>query len=80
MKGPDEAINIISKEPKPLALYVFTNNKAVQEKMVSETSSGGMVINDALVHVSLKASTSCFTFTQGAKFLDQFIDSEVNIS
>ncbi|KAH9551332.1 hypothetical protein CY35_09G009500 [Sphagnum magellanicum] len=50
VKGPDEAIDIISKEPKPLALYVFTNNKTVQEKMVSETSSGGMVINDALVH------------------------------
>jgi hypothetical protein len=43
-----------------LAIYVFTDNKAVQEKMVSETSSGGMVINDAVVHVSLKASTSCF--------------------
>jgi hypothetical protein len=46
-----------------LAIYVFTDNKAVQEKMVSETSSGGMVINDAVVHVSLKTSTSCFTLT-----------------
>jgi acyl-CoA reductase-like NAD-dependent aldehyde dehydrogenase len=63
VKGPDEAIDIISKEPKPLAIYVFTDNKAVQEKMVSETSSGGMVINDAVVHVSLKTSTSCFTLT-----------------
>jgi aldehyde dehydrogenase (NAD+) len=51
VKGPEEAIDMIADQPKPLAIYVFTNDKVVQDQMVSKTSSGGMVINDALLHV-----------------------------
>ncbi|KAH8959708.1 hypothetical protein BDL97_06G091600 [Sphagnum fallax] len=50
VKGPEEAIDMIADQPKPLAIYVFTNDKVVQDQMVSKTSSGGMVINDAVLH------------------------------
>jgi acyl-CoA reductase-like NAD-dependent aldehyde dehydrogenase len=55
VKGPEEAIDMIADQPKPLAIYVFTNDKVVQDQMVSKTSSGGMVINDAVLHVWLSS-------------------------
>jgi aldehyde dehydrogenase (NAD+) len=45
-----EAIDFVNKRPKPLALYLFTDDKEIQEKVRRETSSGGMCINDAIVH------------------------------
>jgi aldehyde dehydrogenase (NAD+) len=42
----EEAINIISAKPKPLALYVFTKNRAIRKRVLAETSSGTVCIND----------------------------------
>lgn len=47
----DDVINFINKGPKPLALYVFTNDNKIAEKVIEKTSSGGMCINDTLMHV-----------------------------
>jgi aldehyde dehydrogenase (NAD+) len=47
-----EAVDFINGRPKPLALYVFSRNKDVQQKIVSETSSGGVCINDTIVHLT----------------------------
>lgn len=47
----DEAINDINKLPKPLALYLFTTNKTVEEKVLREISSGGVCINDTITHL-----------------------------
>jgi len=46
----DEAISVINKGEKPLALYVFSNNKAVVDKIVHCTSSGGVNVNDCAMH------------------------------
>ena len=35
---------------KPLALYVFSNNKAVVQAIKESTSSGGFLVNDTMVH------------------------------
>jgi aldehyde dehydrogenase (NAD+) len=51
VKGADEAINIILDLPKPLALFVFSTNNAVQEQFVTEISAGGMAINETILHV-----------------------------
>lgn len=53
VKGVDEAINIILDLPKPLALYVFSTNKAVQERFVAETSAGAVTINETILHVAI---------------------------
>lgn len=50
VQGEQEAIDIINARPKPLAAYVFTTNKAVEERMVKNVSSGGMVVNDTVMH------------------------------
>lgn len=46
----EEAIDYINQRNKPLALYVFSNSNAIQRKVLSETSSGGVTINDTLLH------------------------------
>lgn len=48
----DEAIAFINARPKPLALYVFSSNRAHQNRLLAETSSGGGCINDTLLHLS----------------------------
>jgi coniferyl-aldehyde dehydrogenase len=46
----DEVIAYINARPRPLALYLFTNDKALQQWMVDSTMSGGVGINDCAVH------------------------------
>ncbi|WP_425496006.1 aldehyde dehydrogenase [Paenibacillus lemnae] len=48
----EEAIDEIQKRPKPLALYLFTSDRAVQDKVMSEVSFGGGCINDTITHVA----------------------------
>lgn len=45
-----DAISIVNERPKPLALYFFSRDKEKQERVVRETSSGGLCVNDTLVH------------------------------
>lgn len=47
-----EAIKFINNREKPLALYVFTNDKKTQELFVSNTSSGNLLVNDTVMHLS----------------------------
>ena len=44
-----DAIAIINERPKPLALYLFSENKRFQERVLQETSSGGVCINDCVM-------------------------------
>jgi aldehyde dehydrogenase (NAD+) len=46
----EEAIAFVNAKPKPLALYVFSQSASVQERVLSETSSGGACINDCGIH------------------------------
>ncbi len=50
-KTLDEAISIIQMHPDPLALYLFTNDKDIQRRIVSEIPFGGGCINDTFSHV-----------------------------
>ncbi|KAM3849751.1 aldehyde dehydrogenase family 3 member A2-like [Diretmus argenteus] len=51
--GLDEAIKFINQGEKPLALYIFSPDKKVIKRMIDETSSGGVLANDCLVHYSV---------------------------
>ncbi|NNU17442.1 aldehyde dehydrogenase family protein [Parvularcula sp. ZS-1/3] len=45
----DEAISFINKRDKPLALYAFTKSSDVSDRILNETSSGTLMINDAVM-------------------------------
>jgi len=49
----NEAIAFINRNDKPLALYVFSKNSEFCQRVENETSSGGFVANDVLVHVGI---------------------------
>lgn len=49
-KSLDQAIAAIQARPKPLALYIFSNNKANIEKVLMQTTSGGTTVNNTLLH------------------------------
>ncbi len=49
--GVDEAITFINDRDKPLALYVFAESKRVVERVLAETSSGGVCVNATLYHL-----------------------------
>ncbi|RMG13325.1 MAG: aldehyde dehydrogenase family protein [Planctomycetota bacterium] len=46
-----EAIDFVRARPKPLALYVFARDRAVADRVLSETSSGGACVNDTVSHL-----------------------------
>lgn len=45
----DDAIQLINKHSHPLALYLFTNNRDTEEKIINGVSFGTGCINDCLV-------------------------------
>ena len=47
-----EVIDYINGHEKPLALYLFTNDKALQERVILNTLSGGVSINDCVLHAA----------------------------
>lgn len=47
-----EAVDLINRKSKPLALYIFSRDRQFQEKIISGTSSGGVCINDTIVHLT----------------------------
>ncbi|MEF9972105.1 MAG: aldehyde dehydrogenase family protein, partial [Oscillospiraceae bacterium] len=51
-KNLDEALEQIISRPKPLALYLFTNDKATEKKVLSRVSFGGGCINDTIIHLA----------------------------
>ena len=48
----EDAIEYIKKIEKPLALYMFTNDKKIQNKILNEISFGGGCINDTIIHIA----------------------------
>ena len=47
----DEVMTAINAGPRPLALYPFSNDKQVIERLLEHVMSGGVSVNDALFHV-----------------------------
>ena len=48
----DDAIRKIQQRPKPLALYLFTQSKDVEERVMREVSFGGGCVNDTILHLA----------------------------
>ncbi len=49
----DEALESIGKGMNPLALYLFSSDPKVQERVVRQSRSGGVCINDLLFQASI---------------------------
>ncbi|WP_375510123.1 aldehyde dehydrogenase [uncultured Nostoc sp.] len=50
-----EAIALINSRPKPLALYLFSQDKNLQKQVLQQTSSGGVCINDTVMQVGVSS-------------------------
>ncbi|CAJ0945288.1 unnamed protein product, partial [Mesorhabditis belari] len=50
----DEAIRYIQDHDKPLGAYVFTKCECEAEKFIKHTSSGGVSVNDVMIHGSTR--------------------------
>lgn len=48
----EELFAIIAENPTPLALYLFTNNKKMENLLTSKISFGGGCINDTIIHLA----------------------------
>lgn len=48
----DEVIRQLNAMPHPLALYLFTGDKAVEKKIMSRVGFGGGCVNDTIIHLA----------------------------
>jgi aldehyde dehydrogenase (NAD+) len=46
----DDAVSFVNTRPKPLALYFFSRDREKQRRVIDGTSSGGVTINDTVIH------------------------------
>jgi aldehyde dehydrogenase (NAD+) len=44
-----EAIKFVADRPKPLALYVFTKSRALEDAVLHRLSAGTVCVNDAVI-------------------------------
>ncbi len=50
----DEAIFYVNGHPRPLGLYYFGADAAEQERVLANTTSGGVTVNDVIMHVAME--------------------------
>ncbi|MEJ7599746.1 MAG: coniferyl aldehyde dehydrogenase [Kofleriaceae bacterium] len=48
----EEAIAYVNSKDRPLGFYVFTNDEASEHQLIYSTSSGGVTINNCMLHVA----------------------------
>jgi coniferyl-aldehyde dehydrogenase len=50
----DEAIGYVNDHARPLGLYYFGDDAKEQDKVLTRTTSGGVSVNDTIMHVSME--------------------------
>lgn len=48
----DEAIAYVNDRPRPLVLYLFARDRRLIDRVLTHTVSGGVAINDTLLHIA----------------------------
>ncbi|MEQ8482748.1 MAG: coniferyl aldehyde dehydrogenase [Pseudomonadales bacterium] len=48
----DEVIDYVNHRPRPLGLYYFGTEAAERERVLTHTTSGGVTVNDVVMHVA----------------------------
>lgn len=51
-KNINEVFSYINERPRPLALYIMSKNNELIEKVINNTHSGGVSVNDTIMHVA----------------------------
>ncbi|KAL8171945.1 hypothetical protein V2J09_023749 [Rumex salicifolius] len=49
----EESFKLVNSRPKPLAAYLFTNNKKLMVEFANKIYAGGICINDIALHISM---------------------------
>jgi len=49
-KSIDEVIDYVNMGEKPLALYIYSRRKRITQRIINETSSGAVVVNNSATH------------------------------
>ena len=52
-RDPAEIVEYIEDRPRPLAFYVYTKDKQLADWYINNTMSGGVSVNDGLLHAAL---------------------------
>jgi len=79
VSSPQDAARFINAREKPLAFYIFSKNKANIEFLLKNTSSGGVCVNDTMMHICSQnlpfggVGGSGFGAYQGKKSFDTFV-------
>ncbi|MFR7474147.1 MAG: aldehyde dehydrogenase family protein [Christensenellales bacterium] len=47
-----QAVEFVNARPHPLALYLFTSDKAFSDQVLSSVSFGGGCVNDTIIHLA----------------------------
>ncbi|MGD0708884.1 MAG: aldehyde dehydrogenase family protein [Anaerolineaceae bacterium] len=53
VKDMDEAVDFVNRRDKPLALYVFSEDRTVVQSVLERTTSGGACVNDTVNHLAV---------------------------
>ncbi|MGE0044318.1 MAG: coniferyl aldehyde dehydrogenase [Hyphomonadaceae bacterium] len=49
-----EAVDYVNANPRPLGLYYFGEDEGERERVLTQTTSGGVTVNDVIFHVSME--------------------------
>jgi len=52
-KSIEDAIHMVNSRPRPLALYYFGRDGSEEQRVLSRTTSGGVTVNDVIMHVAM---------------------------
>ncbi len=53
-KSVDEAIGYVNSKARPLGLYYFGGDAGEKERVLTRTTSGGVTVNDTIMHVAME--------------------------
>jgi coniferyl-aldehyde dehydrogenase len=53
-KTVDEAIGYVNSKARPLGLYYFGDDAAEKDRVLTRTTSGGVTVNDTIMHVAME--------------------------
>ena len=51
-RGVEAAVDYVNARPRPLALYVFDDNRSRVDQVLEQTVSGGVTVNDTILHIA----------------------------
>ncbi len=71
----EEAIDYINQHQRPLALYVMSDKSTIKH-IVCNTHSGGVGINDTVLHVGAEDAPSVALVNQALVIITEWKDSE----